>query len=148
MNSFAAMTWPFVSPPSGSPSATEERMTLPAFTESYTDHVELRLAEIRARYTFHDTEVVTFLQKHATLLDLVIEAAERLKALFGYSIQLELRRVQDPETGDQELFALVHMPPDIPAEKALEMLETFDETWFLDVQDLTGHRFNVDVVLQ
>ncbi len=147
MNTLAILTWPWPGIfSSGSPSATEEQMPEPTLTESHTDQVERRLSAILARYSVRDPGVISFLRTHEPLLDIVLEASERLRRLFGHATPLELHLFRDPETGNRELFALIHVPPDMPVEEILATLDAFDRSWFVTVQDRVGNLFNVDVV--
>ncbi len=89
-------------------------------------------------------EVFRFLQEHPSLPEVVWEAAHVLRYIFGLDTPLELKLLRDPETGEEELFAFVHV--DAPVEEALQKLDVFDDEWFLDKQGIVNGRFNVDVV--
>ncbi len=148
MNAMVALRWPFPITSSGSPAAIDERIVIPPVTESHLDRLEHLLFEIQLAYEIADPVVRAFLREHDALLEVVREAADYLWKIFGREVRLELRLFQDPETGEEELFALVHMPSDTPVEDALQKLQRFDEEWFLDVQDRIDGLFNVDVVFE
>ena len=150
-------TWSLSPPPllslptvlSGSPTATvREDIPRPeTTTSSQIDSLAWALRGIQEAYTIPcPVDALRFLRQHPSLAPLVWEAAYVLRHVFGVGTRLSLTLVRDPETGDEELFALVHVQG--PVEEALQKLETFDRAWFLDRQDETGGRFNVDVVFR
>ncbi len=150
MNTLVTLGWPTVSPriASGSPTVLGERIVAPLHTESHTERLAQLLYEIQQIYKITQPRVQLFLRKHPLLLEVVYEAAEHLRKIFGPEAQLELRLLQDPESGDEELFALIHVHSDVPPDHALNQLQQFDEEWFLSVQDEIDGLFNVDVVFE
>jgi len=141
--------WPFPSPtvPSGSPTVTvkESIQWRGFFTSSQTDWITQVLHDIQEAYTIpRPGEVFGFLRYPPSLPELICEAAKVLYRSFGRDARLVLDLAHDPETGSEELFALVHV--DVPIEEALQKLRQFDEEWFLDKQEAANGLFNVDVV--
>ncbi len=91
-------------------------------------------------------EVFRFLYDHPGLIEVVLEAVEILRNVFGPDASLELELVTDPEADESELFALVEV--DMTPEVALQKLEEFDQNWLLDREEITKGLFNVDVTFR
>ncbi|RMI27566.1 MAG: hypothetical protein D6681_00385, partial [Calditrichaeota bacterium] len=89
----------------------------------------------------HPEEVFRFLAQNTTLVGIIEEAISVLRGVFRADAPLFLERIQDEETGEEELFLLVQV--DMEPEEALQKLHQFDEEWFLDQQESIGGLFNV-----
>ncbi len=135
-------------PPSGSPTAIGEEKTHVPFrpTTSLTDEVAFLLAEIQRLYDPVEPEILKFIEDRLFLLEIIYQTALVLRQIFGSQARLKLELASDPDTGEQELFALVHVPSGTLPEEALQKLREFDERWFVGVQKDVDGQFNVDVV--
>ena len=132
---------------SGHPAATvsEEIPQQVVPTSSQMDSIARALRSIQELYALsHPADIFRFFQQHPSLAPLVWETAHVLHRVFGPYVRLSLHLVRDPETGDEELFAFVHLEASV--EEALRKLRMFDEEWFLDQQEEANGLFNVDVV--
>lgn len=88
------------------------------------------------RYSFvNRDEVLTFLDRQAFLVDVLIAAGFRLKAFFP-NAQLTLEFAIDPEEAEVEQIAVV-ISTALDATVAWQALQRFKQEWWLDVAPLT-----------
>jgi hypothetical protein len=76
-------------------------------------------------------EVKSFLAAHPNLKDYLFETHEQIERFFGNSaLEICLKHDSDPEEDYEGLFVIVetHLSP----EEALDLLDKFDDEWFLD----------------
>ncbi|MCD6518304.1 MAG: hypothetical protein J7M05_00060 [Anaerolineae bacterium] len=127
---------------SGSPTGVEEALQdMP--TPAQIDQTRWTIQLVTEMYDEIDPQALTFLREHPQLAELVLHTAPALRTFFDPEAPLSLELVRDPETGEEELFALVHLRDTSPQE-ALEKLRRFDEEWFL-THTSAAEPFNVDV---
>ncbi len=88
-------------------------------------------------------EIFEFFYENPDLVEVAIEAVTVLKHVFGTDAGLTLELIRDPETDEQELFALIEV--NLEPEEALKRLQEFDNAWLLDKEEMTKGLFNVDV---
>ena len=95
-------------------------------------------------YTFRQrAEVLGFLDRHPFLVQLLLEAYDRIGNYFPQS-QVFLEVVSDPEAeGLEELFA--YILTSLPVDEALARLDKLDQEWFLDQLDRIGGQFNFNL---
>ncbi|MGH7596123.1 MAG: hypothetical protein ACREOI_07200 [bacterium] len=88
-------------------------------------------------YTFRrPDEVVDFLLRHSSLLEILEKAPKQIQRHFGNGIiSLVLEAVKDPETEDDEELILF-IQTALPVDQALQKLDRLDDTWWLE----TGSR--------
>jgi hypothetical protein len=73
-----------------------------------------------------------------------LEALSIIRRLFGSETVIFLSLVVDPEDEDfEELF--ISIVSDKPTDEALNLLDRFDEEWFVDVLPQTKNLLNVTV---
>ncbi len=86
-------------------------------------------------------KLASYLEEHAQVLPILLEAADQLNSRFPQS-ELELKVVRFPEAGNyQQLF--VYVKTDLPVEEASARLDAFDDEWFLEADTRGDHGFNV-----
>lgn len=114
------------------------------------DSVFLRLIKdielLERRYTFNNPiEAKGFLLRHDYLINLLFEAYEQIKRVFREStVEVCLEYDRDPEEDFEGLFVIVRT--NLPPEESLDLLDRFDEAWFLDnVSGEIGSLFTVTV---
>ncbi|HME08151.1 MAG TPA: hypothetical protein VKG25_13940 [Bryobacteraceae bacterium] len=87
------------------------------------------LKELRRKFILPpDPSVVTFLTEHRTLPQILLEAADHLRAYFGADTIFNLRAPID-ESGSRTLYAVVMWPGTVSAVKAA--LARFDDEWWI-----------------
>lgn len=92
-------------------------------------------------------DVWQFMQNHPQVIDILLEAYPYLMISFGSAPTLSLRVIADPETnGEKELMA--YIVTSLPVEEALQKLDQFDETWFLDQLGRFDCLFNFNLQLE
>ena len=90
------------------------------------------------------SDIACFLAEHDSLMPIVLEGLARIRQTFGEEAVLSLSLVVDPEDEDfEELF--ISITTDKPTEEALDLLDQFDEKWFVDVLPETSNLLNVTV---
>lgn len=106
-----------------------------------TPALELQLTR---RFSITDAEAVeSYLKAHTRLPLLLVQAADELEQRFPNS-ELELDVFHDPEIeGADELF--VYVKTSLPVNEALAKLDAFDDEWFLEIDQQSGHVFNVNL---
>jgi len=76
-------------------------------------------------------EVNRFLGKHKELFGVLFETYMQIKNIFGENIvELSLKLENDPEEDYEGLFVTINT--NLSPEEALDLLERFDDEWFLD----------------
>jgi hypothetical protein len=106
-----------------------------------------KIEDIFKFYDFPESEIdaiVDFLSENDYLIPILIEAKTKAKEIFGEApIILTLDR--DPEEGFKELFGLIQVK--LPIEKALSLLDRFDEMWFSSIyKKKSGLNFDIEIV--
>lgn len=96
-------------------------------------------------YTFNNSiEVKRFLLVHDHLINPLFEAYKHIKEIFGLGVDVYLEIHRDPEEDFEGLFVVVKT--NLSPEKSLDLLDKFDEEWFLDnVSNEIGSIFSVTV---
>ena len=112
------------------------------------DRKSKRREEILRTCRFRDDkekkDIARFLAEHNFLVPLVLEALANLRQTFGEGAVPVLSLVIDPEDEDfEELF--ISIITDKPTDEALDLLDQFDEEWFVDVLPETKNRLNVTI---
>jgi len=107
---------------------------------------EILLGQLDELYQFrnHD-EVKDYLRRHDYVVNVLVEAPERIKSRFGRDTQVALEVITDPEDGDIKLFAFVLTPP--PVEQALDLRDQLDEEWWLEASERAQGQLILDVEL-
>lgn len=73
----------------------------------------------------------TFLLNNQYLIDILFEAREEIRRIFGYVIELHLELHHDPEEDFEELFIVIRSP--YSPEEARKLMDKLGEQWFLDM---------------
>jgi hypothetical protein len=97
-------------------------------------------------YEFNnDSEIRKFLQRHDQLSEHLVEAHLQIKKNFRENaVQVCLEYVNDPEEDFEGLFVIVKT--DLSPERSLDLLDRFDDEWFLDhVTNEIGNLFAITV---
>jgi hypothetical protein len=93
-------------------------------------------------YDFSDPhEIKGFLLRNHFLIDLVLEANEKISEFFGTDIKKALEITTDPDENFEELFIVIKS--NYSAEKARTLLNSLMDEWFLDVIDRTRGLLNI-----
>jgi hypothetical protein len=95
-------------------------------------------------YIFRDREeVLWFLERYPFLVSLLLEAYEEIWNYFPYS-QVSLEVISDPEALD-EYQLLASISTSLAPDEAIDKLEQFDESWWLDALDRVQSKLCIDV---
>lgn len=97
-------------------------------------------------YTFSNSiDVKRFLLKNKCLINILFEAYKQIKRIFNQNIvEICLEYDRDPEEDFEGLFVIIKT--NLSPEESLNLLERFDEEWFLDnVSEEIGSIFTVTV---
>ncbi len=97
-------------------------------------------------YTFSNSiDVKRFMLKNECLINILFEAYKQIKRIFNQNIvEICLEYNRDPEEDFEGLFVIVKT--NLSPEESLNLLERFDEEWFLDnVSEEIGSIFTVTV---
>jgi hypothetical protein len=109
-----------------------ERLTMHSGVEALTD-----------MYRFDPDEVFPFLDKAgAPVTEVLMEAPAHIIKLFG-QVPLNLEVVHDPEEDFELLF--IEIKTDLPAGRAIDLLDTLDDEWWLNVDTSVRKMLAVDV---
>jgi hypothetical protein len=95
-------------------------------------------------YQFRNHGCVTgFLREFSFLAGLLVETHAMIQQHFGTSSEIALEVVEDPETEERQLFALIKtfLPPD----EAIEALDRLDQEWWLDALPGAHGKLSIDV---
>ena len=113
-------------------------------TASVTTDFTQKVDRVEAIYTMSDAlRIRTFIRDRPVLADMLIEAYDRIAGLFGPAPQIVLSIDGDPAGEDSELFGSILTPLDVP--EALNNLNEFDQSWFLDQISRTEGKLNFNV---
>ncbi|MBM3253947.1 MAG: hypothetical protein FJZ16_06830 [Candidatus Omnitrophica bacterium] len=96
-------------------------------------------------YTFNNPiEVKRFLLTHDYLINPLFEARRQIKRVFGENIvEVCLKYDRDPEEDFERLFIIVKI--NLSPDRSLDLLDKFDEEWWLDVDDEIRKFLEVDI---
>jgi len=109
---------------------------------AYKDDIAL----LKSLYTFNNSvEIKKFLQTHVALSAHLVEAHKQIVRVFGdEAVEICLEYANDPEENFEGLFVIVKTT--LPPAQSLDLLDRFDEEWFLDhVSSEIGALFAVTV---
>jgi len=101
---------------------------------------------LKPLYTFKNSfEVEKFLLQYKDLIPYIIETHKQVQKIFGKNaLEIRLEYAGDPEEDYDGLFAIVKT--NLPAKESLDLLDKFDEEWFLEnVSREVGLQFTVEV---
>lgn len=99
---------------------------------------------LKRRFTIKNVEVEQFLSKHSEILFPLLEASEEINRIFSRNAdELCLSFERDPEEDFETLFVVIKTS--LPSEKALELLEKFDEEWWLNIDNEIKRILQVDI---
>jgi len=94
------------------------------------------LDELKGAYEFSNVEEIrNFIMQNNYLADILKEAPKNIYRIFGKSIKLILELHSDPEEDFEELFVVIKSP--YAPQKARELMNELDRTWFLNIMDKT-----------
>jgi len=95
-------------------------------------------------YTFSNPiEVKEFLLTHDYLINPLFEAHKHIREIFGESVEICLEIHRDPEEDFEGLFIVVKT--NLSLSQSLELLDEFDEEWWLDVDYEIRKTLEVDI---
>ncbi len=103
------------------------------------------IGRIAKSYEVEDTEAVeSYLDKHPSLYDLVIEARQEITTHFDSGTPVLLDVAVDPEgINDPELVLRVQTK--LPVNLAMERLAAFDQAWWLPNLRRSQQRLTIDL---
>jgi len=113
--------------------ATLPRDLLPAEEDFSTPQEQVEwIASLKRIYHFtNPAEAERFLLEHDELIPYLLEADKHIKRVFGENIvDVCLEHASDPEEDYEGLFVIVKT--NLSSEESLDLLDKFDEEWFLD----------------
>jgi hypothetical protein len=91
--------------------------------------VPAELEEVRRHFVLpSDASVVTFLNEHRTIAQMLVESAPHLRDAFGAETTFTLRAPID-EAGSRTLYAVAMWPGEVRDVRSA--LARFDETWWI-----------------
>jgi len=94
-----------------------------------------KFEQIKKLYSFTDTSnIETFLNKNDFLIDILLEAPEHIRKVFGDDINLFL------ELEDNELFIIIKSK--YMSEKAVKLEEKLFDEWFIGIMDKIDGKLN------
>ncbi len=107
------------------------------------DRRDLEILQIEAVYSFRKRHAVfAYLQENPFLINLLIEAAIKVKEYFGFHSQLNLDLFSDAEDSNgSELF--VRIGVDLLPAIARQILERLDEEWWLEASIRADCKMNI-----
>jgi hypothetical protein len=108
------------------------------------NRVEEILQQCQIRELGERNTIAHFLMEHRFLVPVILEAMLRIRRIFGDEAVIFLALIVDPEDEDFEEL-LISIVTDRPTEKALDLLDRFDEEWFMEVLPQTKNLLNVTV---
>ncbi len=95
-------------------------------------------------YTFENPpDVERFLRTHKYLIEILFEAGEQIRRIFGEVVNLSLELHHDPEEDFEGLFIIIKT--NLSPEESLDLLDKFDEEWWLDVDASISKKLEVTV---
>lgn len=99
---------------------------------------ELDLSSLEGIYQFASEDVIRFLESNSFLIDLLEEAAPKIREYFGADTEVLLELCKDPE--GHEVFARIITK--LEPKEALAILDCFDDEWWLDVSPRAKRALN------
>lgn len=103
---------------------------------------EIELLEVFYPFA-NPNEVRDFLWANKYLIEVLFEAHKQIKRVFGQGVNIHLELHRDPDENFEELFVVIET--DLSPKLSLDLLDRFDEEWFLDIADKTEGKLNVTV---
>ncbi|NMG83274.1 MAG: hypothetical protein GIS02_03590 [Methanosarcinales archaeon] len=98
---------------------------------------EREFAVLSPFYVFSDghseAEVIQFINDHPFLRNILSEAPRHVFSIFGKNVLLYLELNRDYEEDFEGLFIIIKT--NLSPEESLNLLDRFDEEWWLDVDD-------------
>jgi len=93
------------------------------------------IKQLENLYLFNNpVDIRRFLLTHNYLIDPLYEVYDQIRRIFGESIvQIRLEHDRDPEEDFEGLFITIET--NLPVSQSLDLLERFDEEWWLDVDN-------------
>lgn len=99
--------------------------------QSQPQTLEKYIKFLERRYAFNNPEEVKiFLLTHEHLIEPLFEARKHIGDIFGEGVEVCLEIDRDPEEDFEGLSAIVKT--NLSPELSLDLLDKFDEEWFLD----------------
>jgi hypothetical protein len=119
------------------PSSVDIQDELVSPVEKRLDAQTLELLQQRGYTLRRSEEVIEFLSRHSSLLEILDEAPRQIQRHFGMgSDSLILEVVKDPEAeGDEELILFIRA--NLPVDQALQKLDLLDDAWWLEAGSRT-----------
>ena len=104
---------------------------------------DFEIPNLEPEYFFRDREaVVVFLQENTFLIDLLKEAAGKIREYFGASAQLAIEVFSDQDDpGENELF--VRIRTELNPSIARKNLTCFDKDWWLEASHRSNYKLNI-----
>jgi hypothetical protein len=119
------------------PSSVDGQDELVAPFEKQSGTQTLELLQQYGYILRHPDDVVEFLSRHSTLLELLEEAPRQVQRHFGDGMsRLVLEAVKDHEAEDDEELILF-IQTALPIDQALQRLDRLDEEWWLEAGSRT-----------
>lgn len=88
-------------------------------------------------------EIYSFLLSAGnSIIEVLKEAPSHVTELFG-TVPLHLKAIRDPEEDSEVLF--IGIETDLPADRALDLLDALDDRWWLKVDKNIRKRLALDV---
>jgi len=119
------------------PSSVDVQDTVVSPAENHSDRPILELLR-QGGYTLRrPDEVVGFLSRHSSLVEILEEAPRQILRHFGDGMSsLALEAVKDPEAeNDEELILFIQTA--LPINQALQHLDRLDDAWWLEAGSRT-----------
>jgi hypothetical protein len=111
-------------------------------TDKDISHDEM--VEIVAEQFKTDAEANAYLNEHPMLYPYIVESIEKIKAIFGANVELELRLRIDPEiTNAQTLYCYIWVKMSV--DEALDKLDKFDDEYYLKLPEQIKDYLNYNV---
>jgi len=102
---------------------------------AYTVPSNFSIQALERQYVFRDRgEVIGFLESHAFLVSLLLEAYSKIRSYFPEYPQVILEVVTDPEVPDDNQL-VASIKTNLSPNEALEKLDSFDSEWWLRSMD-------------
>jgi hypothetical protein len=99
---------------------------------------------VEERYAVSNPEAVRrYLHFNPFLAELLTEADDRIKLLFGNDTQLKLELLQDPESDEEELFIVIVTA--MSSEDAIKLQDRLENEWWLANLGKARQRLNIDI---
>lgn len=92
-----------------------------------------------------DSDAAAELKKAPHLSDLVNEARDALRNVFGPGTALRLATFVDPESDSQKSTIFLFVQTSMSATAASELLDRFDEAWWLDNVERAGNDLQISL---